>query len=157
MLSLSASGFGNDGEPGEGDTTDAENLNGGTGRNIITGDARANRLEGGPTFDIITSVDGIGGNDVIIGHSGAGTDVCQGDAGPPRTRCTAPRVVRTRRIGAPGRLNSWGRSFGAGPTSQLGQATTSPSRGLAEGSADSGGHSVPGGTVGASVVWVEDG
>jgi Ca2+-binding RTX toxin-like protein len=83
VLSLSASGFGNDGEPGEGDTTDAENLNGGTGRNIITGDARANRLEGGPTFDIITSVDGIGGNDVIIGHSGVGTDVCQGDAGPP--------------------------------------------------------------------------
>ena len=90
VLSLSASGFGNDGEPGEGDTTDAENLNGGTGRNIITGDARANRLEGGPTFDIITSVDGIGGNDVIIGHSGAGTDVCQGDAGPPADSVHCP-------------------------------------------------------------------
>ena len=59
------------------------NVSPGALSNIITGDARANRLEGGPTFDIITSVDGIGGNDVIIGHSGAGTDVCQGDAGPP--------------------------------------------------------------------------
>jgi serralysin len=83
VLNLSASGFGNDGEPGEGDTADAENLKGGNGRNIVTGDDRANRLEGGPSFDIVTSIDGIGGNDVIIGHSAAGTDVCQGDAGPP--------------------------------------------------------------------------
>ena len=44
---------------------------------------RPNRLEGGPSFDIVTSIDGIGGNDVIVGHSAAGTDVCQGDAGPP--------------------------------------------------------------------------
>ena len=83
VVNLSASGFGNDGEPGEGDTTDAENLKGGRGRNIVTGDDRPNRLEGGPSFDIVTSIDGIGGNDVIIGHSAAGTDVCQGDAGPP--------------------------------------------------------------------------
>lgn len=83
VLNLSASGFGNDGEPGEGDTTDAENLKGGLGRNIVSGDARANVLEGGPSFDIVTSIDGIGGNDAIIGHSAAGTDVCQGDKGPP--------------------------------------------------------------------------
>ena len=83
VLNLSSSVFGNDGEPGEADTTDAENLKGGTGRNIITGDDRPNRLEGGPSFNIVTSIDGIGGNDVIIGHSAAGTDVCQGDAGPP--------------------------------------------------------------------------
>ena len=80
---LSASGFGNDGEPGEGDTTDAENLRGRPRPQHRHRRRRPNRLEGGPSFDIVTSIDGIGGNDVIIGHSAAGTDVCQGDAGPP--------------------------------------------------------------------------
>ena len=82
VLSLSAAGVaGNDGEPGESDTMTAENIRGGIGRNVIQGDGGANRLEGGPSDDLIDSVDGIGRNDVIIGNGG--NDTCRFDAGPP--------------------------------------------------------------------------
>jgi Ca2+-binding RTX toxin-like protein len=85
-LSLSASGVaGDDGEPGEGDTMTAENIRGGTGRNVIFGDGGRNRLEGGRSADVINSIDGIGRNDVIIGNPdrSVGIDTCQFDAGPP--------------------------------------------------------------------------
>jgi Ca2+-binding RTX toxin-like protein len=88
VLSLSADGpAGNDGEPGETDTMTAENIRGGTGHNVINGDAGRNRLEGGPSDDVIDSRDGVGRNDVIIGNGG--NDTCQFDAGPPpdQVRC----------------------------------------------------------------------
>jgi Ca2+-binding RTX toxin-like protein len=82
VLSLSAGGIaGNDGEPDEHDTMTAENIRGGLGRNVIQGDAGRNQLLGGPSADLINSIDGIGHNDVIVG--GLGNDVCRFDAGPP--------------------------------------------------------------------------
>jgi Ca2+-binding RTX toxin-like protein len=82
ILSLTLDGLANDGEPGEGDffATDVENVTGGTGRNIISGDGQANRLEGGPSADLIFGADGISGNDVIISHN-FGNDSCTFDAG----------------------------------------------------------------------------
>jgi Ca2+-binding RTX toxin-like protein len=82
VVSISAAGAaGNDGEPGEGDTMTAENIRGGTGRNVVVGDPGANRLEGGRSNDVIDSRDGIGRNDVVVGNGG--TDDCRFDAGPP--------------------------------------------------------------------------
>ncbi|MDT5036262.1 MAG: hypothetical protein QOE03_1447 [Micromonosporaceae bacterium] len=82
ILNLTLDGTANDGEPGEGDflATDVENVIGGTGRNLISGDGQANRLEGGLSADLIFGADGISGNDVIIGHS-FGNDVCTSDPG----------------------------------------------------------------------------
>jgi serralysin len=82
ILNLTLDGTANDGEPGEGDFlgTDVENVIGGTGRNLISGDGQANRLEGGPSADLILGADGISGNDVIIGHS-FGNDICTSDPG----------------------------------------------------------------------------
>jgi hypothetical protein len=70
-----------DGEPGEGDNnwTDVENVNGAVGPNVITGNSSANVLRGGQSGDVIRSVDGISGNDTVIG--GFGTDFCTVDPG----------------------------------------------------------------------------
>jgi Ca2+-binding RTX toxin-like protein len=83
VLNLSLDGSPNDGEAGEGDNlgADIENVKGGTGNNIITGNTGANSLQGGQSSDEIFGQDGIGGNDVIVG--GFGNDFCTFDAGPP--------------------------------------------------------------------------
>lgn len=80
-VSLSLDGVANDGEPGEGDnlSTDVENVNGGVGSNIIIGNGSPNVLRGGQSSDTIRAVDGISGNDVVIG--GFGFDVCTVDPG----------------------------------------------------------------------------
>src|SRR3954452_21725472 len=62
---------------------------------MVTGDDRANRLEGGPSFDIVTSSDDMGGNDVIIGHSSAVPTSARVTPGRRRTRCTAPKPCST--------------------------------------------------------------
>lgn len=80
VLSLSLDGVRNDGEPGEGDSLDVENVKGGTGHNLITGNTGANTLQGGQNFDEINGRDFISGNDVIIG-GGLGRDSCTFDPG----------------------------------------------------------------------------
>ncbi|MEU4692256.1 calcium-binding protein [Actinoplanes sp. NPDC023714] len=61
---------GDDGAPGEGDTVgaDVENLNGGDGDNIFTGNNAANVLSGGEGDDVFR---GGGGNDKLYGSYGA--------------------------------------------------------------------------------------
>ncbi|SDX72128.1 Hemolysin-type calcium-binding repeat-containing protein [Amycolatopsis xylanica] len=88
ILSLSLDGvFGNDGEPGEGDTLggDVENVKGGVGRNFIVGNALANNLRGGQSADFIVGADGIGGNDVIDGVLTG--NICSFDPGDTVTNC----------------------------------------------------------------------
>jgi serralysin len=62
----------NDGAAGEKDTVgaDVENLDGGDGVNVFTGNNRANRLSGGDGDDVFT---GRGGNDVLYGSYGSNT------------------------------------------------------------------------------------
>jgi Ca2+-binding RTX toxin-like protein len=86
VLSLSLDGVRNDGEPGEGDLLDVENVKGGTGHNVITGNSAANTLQGGQSLDAIFGADGISGNDVIIG-GGLGGDSCTFDPGDSVTGC----------------------------------------------------------------------
>ncbi|WP_330273606.1 hypothetical protein OG205_43680 [Lentzea sp. NBC_00516] len=80
-LTVSLDSVANDGEQGEGDNNriDVENVNGGVGANVITGNSSANVLRGGQSADIIRSVDGISGNDTVIG--GFGGDLCFVDLG----------------------------------------------------------------------------
>ncbi|MDX8035525.1 calcium-binding protein [Lentzea sp. BCCO 10_0856] len=75
-MTVSLDSVANDGEPGEGDNnrTDVENVNGAIGPNVITGNSSANVLRGGQSADVIRAVDGISGNDTVIG--GFGGDVC---------------------------------------------------------------------------------
>lgn len=58
-----------DGEPGEGDNVEAsvENLEGGSGSDVLVGSARANRLDGRRGSDVL---DGGRGADVLIGGEG---------------------------------------------------------------------------------------
>ncbi|HKN55348.1 MAG TPA: calcium-binding protein, partial [Amycolatopsis sp.] len=81
VLRVSLDGVANDGEPNEGDnmSTDVENVNGAVGANFITGNNAPNVLRGGQSSDTIQAVDGISGNDVVIG--GFGTDFCTVDVG----------------------------------------------------------------------------
>ena len=81
VLSLSLDGVANDGEPGEGDNllADIENVNGGVGSNVITGNGGPNVLRGGTQGDTIRGADGIPGNDSVIG--GLGIDSCTADPG----------------------------------------------------------------------------
>jgi Ca2+-binding RTX toxin-like protein len=82
--------FGNDGEPGEGDSLfTVENVRGGTGRNVLVGNGNANTLQGGQSPDDITGADGISGNDVVNG--GPGGDSCSFDAGDSVTSCEVVR------------------------------------------------------------------
>jgi Ca2+-binding RTX toxin-like protein len=80
-FNVSLDAVADDGEPGEGDnnSTDVENVNGAVGPNVITGNSSANVLRGGQSGDVIRSVDGISGNDTVIG--GFGTDFCTVDPG----------------------------------------------------------------------------
>ncbi|MET9633486.1 calcium-binding protein [Lentzea sp. NPDC006480] len=80
-ITISLDAVADDGEPGEGDNnwTDVENVNGAVGPNIITGNGNANVLRGGQSNDVIRAVDGISGNDTVIG--GFGTDLCTADPG----------------------------------------------------------------------------
>lgn len=66
----------NDGEPGEGDEVVAENLQGGAGDDLLTGDSDPNRLSGGGGADVLS---GASGADTIDG--GAGLDDVDGGAG----------------------------------------------------------------------------
>lgn len=70
-----------DGEQGEGDNNrvDVENVNGAVGANTIIGNSSANVLRGGQSDDNIRAVDGISGNDTVIG--GPGFDRCDVDLG----------------------------------------------------------------------------
>jgi Ca2+-binding RTX toxin-like protein len=81
VLTVSLDGVANDGEPNEGDNmaTDVENVNGAVGQNRITGNSGPNVLRGGQSSDTIQAVDGISGNDTVIG--GFGTDFCTVDPG----------------------------------------------------------------------------
>lgn len=81
VLSVSLDNVANDGQPGEGDNVfaDVENVNGAVGPNVITGSGAANVLRGGQSADTIRAVDGIAGNDVVIG--GFGVDTCTVDPG----------------------------------------------------------------------------
>ncbi|MGW4213844.1 calcium-binding protein [Lentzea sp. NPDC004789] len=80
-FTISLDAVADDGEPGEGDNnwTDVENANGAVGPNVITGNSGANVLRGGQSNDVIRAVDGISGNDTVIG--GIGTDLCTADPG----------------------------------------------------------------------------
>ncbi|WP_439660531.1 calcium-binding protein [Lentzea sp. HUAS TT2] len=80
-LTVSLDSVANDGEQGEGDNNriDVENVNGAVGANIIIGNNSANVLRGGQSADIIRAVDGISGNDTVIG--GLGGDLCTVDPG----------------------------------------------------------------------------
>ena len=60
-----------DGAPGEGDAlTGVESVNGGSGKDVLTGDDGPNRLVGGRGDDLLT---GAGGNDQLYGASGRDT------------------------------------------------------------------------------------
>jgi Ca2+-binding RTX toxin-like protein len=94
-----------DGVEGEGDNamSDLENVLGGDGPDILSGNASANQLEGGPGDDILA---GLGGDDGLLGErgadqlvGGAGTDLLDGaggadllrsrDNGPDQASCGA--------------------------------------------------------------------
>jgi Ca2+-binding RTX toxin-like protein len=77
-LKLSLDGIANDGAVGENDliSADIENVNGGRGNDLITGDANANSLSGNGGAD---EIHGGAGNDRLSG--GGGIDHLFGDAG----------------------------------------------------------------------------
>ena len=77
-LALSLDTKANDGEIGENGNlgADVEVVIGGSGNDVITGSALADRLLGGDGNDVIS---GLAGNDVLVG--GAGADVLNGGAG----------------------------------------------------------------------------
>jgi Ca2+-binding RTX toxin-like protein len=69
-------GIADDGEPGEADTlTGIEDIKGGAGNDVLTGDARFNLLSGGDGAD---TINGLGASDEILG--GAGDDTLNGGA-----------------------------------------------------------------------------
>jgi Ca2+-binding RTX toxin-like protein len=68
-------GLANDGETGEGDNLQTENVVGGAGNDLLVGDGLRNTLAGGPGND---TLNGLGQDDVLGG--GPGTDLL--DAGP---------------------------------------------------------------------------
>jgi Ca2+-binding RTX toxin-like protein len=81
---------GDDGERGEGDSIlNAENLIGGDGPDVLTGDSADNDLQGGAGNDTLV---GLGGNDTLAG--GPGTDRLNG--GPGTDTCTDPDTRGTR-------------------------------------------------------------
>ena len=76
-LFLSLDGVANDGEKDEGGSlAEVEVLVGGSGNDVITGSAKADRLVGGPGDDVLS---GLAGDDELVG--GAGNDVLNGGAG----------------------------------------------------------------------------
>ena len=79
-------GRSDDGAPGEGDDVETEDVNGGAGPDVLTGDDGPNRLTGLSGDDRLT---GGGGADVLEGGRGAdtidgraGNDIIYADAGP---------------------------------------------------------------------------
>ncbi|MBB2943181.1 Ca2+-binding RTX toxin-like protein [Actinoplanes lutulentus] len=78
---------GNDGQVGEGDTvrSDVENLSGGDGDNIFTGNNAANVLSGGEGDDVFR---GGGGNDTLAGNYGA--NALYGEAGDDKIYSRSP-------------------------------------------------------------------
>jgi Ca2+-binding RTX toxin-like protein len=95
-LKLSLDGLANDGAAKELDLigADVENVTGGSGNDVIVGNAGANALLGGPGNDTITGgkgadvLDGGTGNDVLLAKDGV-TDVVRG--GPGRDRAVVDR------------------------------------------------------------------
>jgi Ca2+-binding RTX toxin-like protein len=96
-------GRSDDGAPGEGDDVETEDVNGGAGPDVLTGDDGPNRLTGLCGDDRLT---GAGGADVLEGGPGAdtidgraGDDIIYADAGPfgdpppPAARCGAERAT----------------------------------------------------------------
>jgi Ca2+-binding RTX toxin-like protein len=77
-VTASLDGAQDDGVAGEGDkvSTDVENLTGGTGNDLLVGDAAGNSLDGGAGNDLVV---GGAGNDSLLGQ--AGDDDLYGDAG----------------------------------------------------------------------------
>ncbi|KAA1426173.1 DUF6801 domain-containing protein [Nocardioides antri] len=79
-VTLGASATGNDGAAGEGDNASlVENVTGGNGNDILTGNGSANAFLGGNGNDALRLRDNIAGND--SGNGGAGTDTATFDTG----------------------------------------------------------------------------
>jgi Ca2+-binding RTX toxin-like protein len=75
----------NDGQAGEGDDVQTENVAGGVAADVLSGDAGPNLLQGRYGDDLLyghggnDNIDGSGGNDTTIG--GAGADILNGNTG----------------------------------------------------------------------------
>ena len=69
-------GLANDGQTGEGDNVQTENLIGGAGNDLLVGDGLRNTLSGGPGND---TLNGLGQDDILGG--GPGTDLIDAGAG----------------------------------------------------------------------------
>ena len=84
---ITLDGVANDGTAGEGDNLrgDVENVLGGAGADRITGNGAANEIRGGFGDDVINTVDGIGGNDIL--SAAGGTDTCTSDSGDIELTC----------------------------------------------------------------------
>jgi len=80
-----------------GDATAIEHAAGGGGGDTLTGNARANRLDGGPGDDTLS---GLGGDDTLLG--GRGSDTLDGGAGRDTAVFDAPRAAVTFAPGADG-------------------------------------------------------
>jgi Ca2+-binding RTX toxin-like protein len=86
---VSLDGAPNDGAAGEGDDVDTENVTTAGGNDVLTGDANANRLEGGNGNDTLDggggadTLNGDGDNDVLVG--GAAGDILSGGLGTSDT------------------------------------------------------------------------
>jgi hypothetical protein len=94
-LSLSLDGVANDGQPGESDNVQVENLASGNGNDTLIGDATANTLQGLGGNDLISGLDG---NDELFGDTNqsqlargfggtAGDDILDGGQGRDAFRC----------------------------------------------------------------------
>jgi hypothetical protein len=70
-----------DGEPGEGDDVQTDNVIGGTGDDVLIGNVLANRLEGGPGQDVLS---GRGGDDELVGTDAR---VSADPTAPDQIRC----------------------------------------------------------------------
>ncbi len=70
-----------DGEPGEGDDVQADNVVGGTGDDTLIGNVVGNKLDGGPGQDVLS---GHGGNDELVGLD---AQVSSDPSAPDRMRC----------------------------------------------------------------------
>lgn len=110
-VSVSIDGIANDGQAGEADNVQVENVSTGEGNDVLTGDASPNRLSGGLGDDRIT---GLGANDEILGEGDintgltimrgipglpGGNDVLDGGAGRDNYSCGAGIDIVFRGLG----------------------------------------------------------
>ena len=104
-LRLGEQAAGSDGFGNRDTLISIENVIGSDGNDVITGNAQANRLNGGSGNDVL---DGGAGDDTLVGADGGGIDTLNGGAGIDTVDYSAARKAVTVDLGVRGAQNTGG-------------------------------------------------